>query len=146
MLVFTRSTPVRNRLSERQQSHGWLNPAGRDSAGCNSILMTVGVSYSSVSHISSLMLASYEFSGFMKFRKPFRDCNRLIADMWFYRWCFAYAAFLDLSVRLATVRMMSGGAMAANICRLSILVGFKQPVLMQQQSYRADMVKLTCMC
>ena len=27
---------VCSRLSERQQSHGWSDPAGRDSAGCNS--------------------------------------------------------------------------------------------------------------
>ena len=55
--------------------------AGRNSAGCNPILMTVDVSCSHVSHISSLVLLGDEFSGFVKFRKPFRDFNRLLADM-----------------------------------------------------------------
>ena len=136
MLAFDRPTPVRNRFSEHQQSHGWCNP----------ILMTVDVSCSRVSHISSLMLLVLgdEFSGFVKFRKPFCDFNRLIADMWLYSWCFEYVACLDLSVRLATVRLMSGGAMPASMCRLSMLVGFRQPVMMWQQSCRAQLSLFAC--
>ena len=67
----------------------------------------------------------------MKFRKPFRDVNGLIADMWLCSWCFVFVACLDLSVRLATVRLMSGGAMPASRCRLCMLVGFMQPVMMR---------------
>ena len=117
-------------LSERQQSHGWSDPAGRDSDGCNPILTTVDVSCSRVFHISSLVRLGDEFSGFVKFRKPFRDFNQLIADMWLYSWYFVSAACLDLSVRLATVCLMSGGAMPVSRCRLSMLVGFRQPVIM----------------
>ena len=72
MLVFARPTQVHSWLSERHQSHGWSDPAGRDSAGCNPILMTVDVSCSRVSTISSLVLLGHEFNGFVKFRKPFR--------------------------------------------------------------------------
>ena len=97
-----RPTPVRCRLSERQQGHGWSDHAGRNSAGCNPILMTVHASCSRVFHISSLVLLGDEFSGFVKFSSPFRDFNRLIADMWLYSWCVVSAVCLDLSVRLAT--------------------------------------------
>ena len=38
-VVFARLTPVRRGSSERQQSHGWAEPAGRDSAGSNPILI-----------------------------------------------------------------------------------------------------------
>ena len=170
MLVFAWLTQVHSRLSECQQNHGWSDPAGRDSAGCNCILMTVDVSCSCVSNISSLMLlgdefSSFvkfrkplrdfnwliadmwlycwcsslmllgdEFSGFVKFRKPLRDFNWLIADMWLYCWCSLSAACLVLSVRLAAVRLTSGGARPASRCRLFMFVGFRQPLMMRQQS------------
>ena len=116
MLVFAWPTQVRSRLSECQQSHGWLDPAGRDSAGCNHILITVHVSCGQVSHISSLVLTVDEFGGFVKCRKPFRDFNWLLADMWLYSWCLVSAACLVLSVRLATVRLMSSEAVPARRC------------------------------
>ena len=58
--VFGRPTPIRSRLTERLQNHGWSDPAGRDSAGCNHILMTVDVSCSRVSHICILVLLGDE--------------------------------------------------------------------------------------
>ena len=134
MLVFARPNPVRSRWSKRQQNHGWSDPAGGDSSGCNPILTTVDVSCSRDSHISSPVLLGDKFSGFVKFRKPFRDFNRLIPDMWLYSWCFVSAACVDLSVRLAAVLLMSGGARPASMCRLSILVSFRQPVMKRQQS------------
>ena len=33
MVVFAQPNPVRRRLSDHQQSHDWLDPAGRDPAG-----------------------------------------------------------------------------------------------------------------
>ena len=131
MLVFAWPTQVHSRLSECQQNHGWSDPAGRDSAGCNHILMTIDVSCSHVSNISSLMLLGDEFSGFVKFRKRFHDFNQLISDMWLYSWCFLSAACLVLSVRLAAVRLMSDGAMLASRCRLFMFVGFRQPLMMR---------------
>ena len=139
MLVVARSTPVRSRLSERQNSHGWSDPAGRNSAGCNPMLMTVDVSCSRVSHISSLVLLGDAFSVFVKFMKPFYDFNRLIADMCLYSWCFASAVGLGHYLRLATVRLMSAGAMPVSRCRLSMLVGFWQPATMRQQSCKAEL-------
>ena len=85
------------------------------------------------------MLLGDELSGFVKFRKPFRDFNPLISDMWLYSWCFVSTACLDLSVRLATVRLMSGGAMPASMCRLSMLVGFRQHFMRRQQSFGAEL-------
>ena len=99
---------------------------------------------SRVSHISSLVLLGDELSGLVKFRKPFRDFNPLISDMWLYSWCFVSAACFDLSVRLATVRLMSGRAMPASRCRLSMLVGFRQHVMRRQQSCRAELSLLAC--
>ena len=116
----------------------------RDSAGYNPVLVTVDISCSRVSHICSLVLLVDEFSGFVKFRKRFRDFSRLIADMWLYSWCFVSAACLDLSVRLATVRLMSGGAMPASRCWLSMLVGFMQPIIMRHQSYRTGLSLSAC--
>ena len=43
MLVSARPTPGRSRLSGHHQSHGWSDPAGWDSVGCNPIFMTVDV-------------------------------------------------------------------------------------------------------
>ena len=87
--------------------------------------MTVDVSCSHVSRISSVVLLGDEFKGFVKFKKPFHDFNQLITDIW----CFVCAACLDLSVRLATVRLMSCEVMPASRCRLSMLVGFRLPVV-----------------
>ena len=144
MLVSARPTPVRSRLSEHQQSHGWSNPAGRDSAGCNPILMNIDVSCGHVSHVSILVLLGDGFSGFVKFRKPFRDFNKLIADTWLYSWGVVSSACLYLSVRLATVRLMSDGAVPASRCRMSMLVGFKEPAMIRQQSCRVELSVLAC--
>ena len=89
--------------------------------------------------ISSLALLGDEFSGFVKFRKPFRDFNGLIADMWLHSWCFVSAACLNLSERLETVRLMSGGAMSASRCRLFKLVDRMQSIIMRQNSCRAGL-------
>ena len=51
MVILVQSTPVRRRLIDRQQSHGWSDPAGRDSAGSNPSF-TTDVPCSRISHIS----------------------------------------------------------------------------------------------
>ena len=88
--------------------------------------MNVDVSCIHVFHISSLVLLGDEFSGFVRLRKTFRAFNRLISDMWLYSWCFVYAGYLDISLRLATILLISGGAMPESRCRLSVLVGYPQ--------------------
>ena len=65
MTVFARPTPVHRRLSDRQQSHGWLNHADRDLAGINPIFTTTDISGSRLSHISRLVPLGDEFSGFV---------------------------------------------------------------------------------
>ena len=88
-----------------------------------------------------------EFNGFVVLMKLFRDVSWLAAGTSLYSWCLASVACLDLSVLLATVRLMSGVAMPASRRKLSMLVYFKQPVMIRQQSWRAGSVSLVlCRC
>lgn len=85
------------RLNDRQQNHGWSNPAGRDLAGSNLIFKTADISCRRTSYISSLVPLADDFSGFVVFMKRFREFCRFAAGMWLCRCCSAYATCLDLS-------------------------------------------------
>ena len=52
--------------------------------------------------------------------------------------CFMSICCLILPLSIATVRLMSGGASSASRCLVSILVDLRPPVMIRQQSCKAD--------
>ena len=68
---------MRRQLGDRQQSHGWSDPAGWDLVGSRPIFTSADVSCSRISHISYLVPLGDEFSGFIAFMKLIRDFIRL---------------------------------------------------------------------
>ena len=82
IVLLTRPTPVRRRFRERQQSHAWSDPAGRDSTASNPILLEAGISAILLFHICILVILGDESSGVTVYMKLFRDFSRLAAGIW----------------------------------------------------------------
>ena len=131
-----------NRTSSGSSLLGRSDNASKDSACSNPIIGTADVSCSRISHICSLVPLGDEFNGFLVFMEVFRDFSRLAESTLLCSWCLACVACLDISMRLVTVRLMSLRAMSSSRCMLSVLVGFRKPVLIRQQSCR----QFLCMC
>ena len=92
VVLLTRPTTVRRRFRERQQSHAWSDPAGRDSAASNPILLEAGISAILLFHICILVILGDESSGVTVCMKLFRDFSRLAAGI-----CVAYAMAIVLT-------------------------------------------------
>ena len=69
--------------------------------------------------------------------KVLRDFSRLATDTWLCSSCFACATCLDRLVRLASIYLLCVRYVPKSRCRLSKLVGFRQPVTSGKQSCRA---------
>ena len=106
IVLLTRPTPVRRRFRERQQSHAWSDPAGRDSAASNPILLEAGISAILLFHICILVILGDESSGVTVCMKLFRDFSRLAAGIWLNSWCLVSVVSRDRSMRLATVLLI----------------------------------------
>ena len=106
IVVLSREIPVRRRFCERQQSHGWSDPAGRDSAASNPNLIAAGASVSWLFHICSLMQLGDESSSVTVHMKLFRDFNRPADGTWLYCCWLDGVVCLWRSTQLATVRLM----------------------------------------
>ena len=134
MVFFPRPTPVFRRLSYRQQSRGWSVPAGRDSTNSNPIsrlLMFLAVVLPTVLVCRRVHRFRCADETFPRLQSA---CNRHLASV----------ACLDLSVRLATVRLTSVGSHASPQVKAVYIVGFRQPVMIRQQSCRAGFSLFAC--
>ena len=77
--VFAQPTPVRSRLSDRQQNQSSPDPAGKDSATSSPMLTEDGTSVRLSFQSRSLLLLADESSGVTVRMKLFRDFNLLAA-------------------------------------------------------------------
>ena len=135
MLTLDRPTCVRNRLSAFHVVQGFSAPAGR----CSSALMsrcTLASRGSSRSFHSSKRAAfAVMLMGFVHVIKLFRDLRRGTTPRCPLSGCLSSVACRVRSVRLATARLMSDGAIPPSTGRLLVFVGFRHPVIILKVSF-----------
>ena len=134
-LICSFLTCVRNRLSAFQVVQGFSAPAGR----CSSALMLrcTLASRGSSRSLHNPMRAAFAvvLTGSLHLMKLFRDFRRDTTPRCPLSACLSSVVCRVRSVRLATALLMSDGAMPANMDRLLVSVGFRQPVIIRQVSF-----------
>ena len=131
MFTLDRPTCVRNRLSAFQVVQGFSAPAGR----CSSALMlrcTLSSRGSSRSLHNSMRAAfAVMLMGSVHLIKLFRDFRLGTTPR-----CPLSVVCRVHSIRLATALLMSDGVIPASTGRLLVFVGFRQPVIIRQVSFK----------
>ena len=135
MFTLDRPTCVRSRLSAFLVVQLLYEPAGR----CSSALMlrcTLASRGPSRSlHSSNRAAFAVVLMGLVQVIKLLRDLRRGTTPRCPFSGCLSSVACRVRSVRLATALLMSDGAIPASTGRLLMLVGFRQPVIIQQVSF-----------
>ena len=124
MFTLDRPTCVRNRLSAFQVVQGFSAPAGR----CSSALMLrcTLASRGSSRSLHNFMRTDFAvvLMGSVHLMKLFRDFRHCTTPRCLFSGCLSSVVCRVCSVRLATVILVSGGAIPASMGRLLVSVGF----------------------
>ena len=133
-------TPDLSRLSVFHVGQGTLLPEGRLSDDCIPISSEGGLNFNLLIHRSTFVSAL----GWTWLRNDLLDFNLVGAGTDPNSGCLGSVDWHSLSALLAGCLLISGGAIPASRCRLLVLVGLRQPVMVQQAVLRAGFNLLAC--
>ena len=137
-------TPDLSRLSVFHVGRGALLAGGRLSDGLISTSTEGGLDFNLSIHRSMFVSALGWTMGWTWLRKDLLDFNLVDAGSDPNGGCLGYVDWRSLSALLAVSLLISDGAIPASRCRLLVLVGLRQPVMVRQALFRAGSNLLAC--